>query len=507
MLLASPLWLFALAAIGIPVVIHLWNIRPGRTLKVGSISLFKESSPKSSRSFKLTDILLLALRCFLLALIVLLFTGPVWKQRSEAGIIKGLILIPGANLTETYRTFQPKIDSLIKAGYEPRYFRADLKMIDLQKDLKTGGTGWTDDMNYWTVLKQVQFKVNRTLRLQIFTPNAISHFEGERPTTSHYINWNSYTPIYRNEHGAAPPDAAAWIAGAWLTQAGDIRLIKGTANSTGTAFEYDNAAIGAVSTKYITGVGAPGEPYISLKSDPEVEITVDTAYKYVAIYADDKQDANYLRSALQAVAQLTQQKTMIRMYDRPQAIPPEQDWLFWLSDKPIGADNRQHKNVFKYDTGKILVDESRLSDHNSGLAPQGETTIRLHRRIASSLKGEPIWTDSYGNAILTKEMGTTNVYHFRSRFNPQWSDLVWSEEFPKWIMGLTDNIKTKASTHERRALAEAQIQPIFTNNAPKAGGPNTADSPLNNYLWVALAITFMAERWLSTRNNRIPTND
>jgi hypothetical protein len=35
MLLTTPIWLFALAAIGIPVMIHLWNIKPGKTLEGG----------------------------------------------------------------------------------------------------------------------------------------------------------------------------------------------------------------------------------------------------------------------------------------------------------------------------------------------------------------------------------------------------------------------------------------------------------------------------------------
>jgi UDP-N-acetylglucosamine:LPS N-acetylglucosamine transferase len=58
---------FALAALSIPVIIHLWNIRPGKTLKVGSISLITEASKSTKRSFKLLDILLLIIRCLLLS--------------------------------------------------------------------------------------------------------------------------------------------------------------------------------------------------------------------------------------------------------------------------------------------------------------------------------------------------------------------------------------------------------------------------------------------------------
>jgi hypothetical protein len=53
---------------------------------VGSISLFSESSPKSSRSFKLLDILLLLLRCLLLTLLAFLLAtalAATFKSRQS----------------------------------------------------------------------------------------------------------------------------------------------------------------------------------------------------------------------------------------------------------------------------------------------------------------------------------------------------------------------------------------------------------------------------------------
>src|SRR5476651_1205398 len=105
MLLVSPIWLFALAAIGIPVIIHLWNIRQGKTLKVGSIALFTQSSPKSSRSFKLMDVLLLLLRCLLLILLAILLAMPLWQQHLQNTKAKGWLLIPKEHLTQAYQHF------------------------------------------------------------------------------------------------------------------------------------------------------------------------------------------------------------------------------------------------------------------------------------------------------------------------------------------------------------------------------------------------------------------
>src|ERR1700709_2006379 len=111
MILLNPIWLYALAALSIPVAIHLWNVRPGKTLKVGSIALMNESAQKSSRSLKLHDILLLLVRCLLLALVALVSTMPLWQKQINSSTIKGWVLLPREHLKEGYGKFKPAIDS------------------------------------------------------------------------------------------------------------------------------------------------------------------------------------------------------------------------------------------------------------------------------------------------------------------------------------------------------------------------------------------------------------
>src|ERR1700748_1200800 len=98
MTLLNPIWLSALAALVIPVVIHLWNIRPGKTLKVGSIALMEASEQKSSRSIKLSDLLLLLVRCLLLALVAFILSAPFLQRYINSGSIKGWLLIPKESL-------------------------------------------------------------------------------------------------------------------------------------------------------------------------------------------------------------------------------------------------------------------------------------------------------------------------------------------------------------------------------------------------------------------------
>ncbi|HEY6222774.1 MAG TPA: BatA domain-containing protein, partial [Gemmatimonadales bacterium] len=67
----TPLWLAALAALAVPIALHLWSRRSGRAVRVGSIRLLGGAPPAMARRPRLHDPWLLALRCALLAALVL----------------------------------------------------------------------------------------------------------------------------------------------------------------------------------------------------------------------------------------------------------------------------------------------------------------------------------------------------------------------------------------------------------------------------------------------------
>jgi len=496
MLLGSSIWLLALAAIGIPVVIHLWNIKPGKTLKVGSIALFSESSPKSSRSFKLQDVLLLAVRCLMLALLAFLLAAPYLQQQLKDNRAKGWVLIPEANLLQTYHHFQPRIDSLTKAGYEFHYFGPGFKKDDLTELLKTlkDSTARTDSSNYWTLSRHLSHKAPTILPIELFTSNTAAHFAGNKPETQLNINWHTYQPTDSISTG---------IAGAWLTSNGEIRVVQGTATPSGTAYQFNNIKNGSTNTAYNMSV-ENGVPEISLKNSPDQKVKVDTVTKRIAIYADrNAADANYLKAALEAISQLTHQKTIIKQYSDTGAIPSGQDWLFWLSDKPVATGIA--KNVFQYESGKSVELQSLLSNANNLTVQQSSPQIPLYKIIKSKPIGETLWSDGLGDAVLSLEVGKANTYHFYSHFNPTWSDLVWSDEFPKWLMELTNNLPFKAAKDNRSISAE-QLQPVHIDAKDRTFSPQTERFSLVNYLWIALALVFFIERWLATKNNTVIAN-
>ncbi|RWY55584.1 BatA domain-containing protein [Mucilaginibacter gilvus] len=492
MLFAFPTWFFALAAIGIPVLIHLWNIRPGKTLKVGSISLITEASKTTSRSLKLLDILLLILRCLLLALLAFFLAGPLWAYFSAEKKAKGWVLIPKENLKESYQKCKPKVDSLLKAGYEFHYFNKDFAKQDLQKRLAdTSMKDTTTEANYWSLVKQLDEKARDVPPVYLFTPNGVNHFRGAKPQIKSYITWKTYTPT---------DSTSRWIAGASFTNTGAIKVILGSSNPSGSCFSTQT--IQADGNKDIAVNVQNGQPIVSLKNTTQPAVAVDTATFSITIYTDKYGvDAGYLKAALQAAAGFIGKKAAVKQYASPTQIPAGQAWLFWLSEQSVDSRlQNASANIFKYERGKIIDAHTRMSPGN----------IALIKYIDAPTSGDALWQNGFGKAILKLEQqGNANVYHYYSHFNPAWNDLVWSDAFPKEILKLLSGQPYKVPLeYDKCVLTQQQLLPYnMVNSYTPSSVVAVNPKDISAYFWLFLFVVFAVERWLSHKITSTPTND
>jgi len=488
MIFLHPTWFFALAAISIPVAIHLWNIRKGKTLKVGSIALITAASQKKTVSRRLSDILLLLLRCLLLILIVFILAIPLWN-RSDSPKIKGWVLIPKEDVKEAYQKFKLKIDSLTKAGFEFHYFNKDFAKADFNKALADTTHYQSLNASYWTLIQQFNGQIPSSLPVYVFTSNSANHFIGEKPEISLSLHWQTYTK---------PDSASRWVQKAWLTNNGDIGVVEGSSNSTGTSYKNYSIRSGDQSTNYVVH-SENGKLSVGLKNSSE-QVPVDTSSWRFAIYADkNSPDAGYLKAALQSIIQFTKHKAIVKQYADANQIPSKQSWLFWLSTQSINK-QLQADNLFAYANGKINRRDSWID------AGTSDKKIELYNSISAKDKGFAIWKDGFGNPVLSLESQPgKNWYHFYSRFDPSWSDLVWSDEFPKMVLKLIIGPATEPnSKYDKRILSDQQIMPAISNERTVAVGKISDRIDLSRYIWLLLVLTFFAERWLSHHKTSKP---
>ncbi|RPI06884.1 MAG: VWA domain-containing protein [Ignavibacteriae bacterium] len=82
----NPIALIGLLAAGIPLVLHLFNLRKLKTIEFSTLSFLKELQKTKIRRLKLRQLLLLILRTLLVVLIVLAFSRPTMKGSIPGGL-------------------------------------------------------------------------------------------------------------------------------------------------------------------------------------------------------------------------------------------------------------------------------------------------------------------------------------------------------------------------------------------------------------------------------------
>jgi hypothetical protein len=417
--LLHPAWLAASAAIVLPVILHLWNDRRGKVLRIGSIQFLAGASRRMAWSRRLSQRWLLLVRCLLLLALAFLLAGPYWKG-GAAGAGKGWVLDEngGNGPVGSRAAYRPLIDSLLKAGYERH-------VLD-------------DSVNYWDGFRTADQAAPEGVPFYIFTTGLAQRFSGERPATEREVHWYTY---------AALDTAGHWIQRAWKVGRDSVRVLAGTSQPTGSFYHVENFAAGSAGVAGVTDTSV-------------LRITVFTEPAY-------RQDGRYVAAAVRALQEFTGRRIEVQVTDRlpigvvgagaagagaaagPDAGSADAGWLFWLALRPVPA-GLGFAHVLCYEPGKTVNVDSWVEGVELMKEVQGEGTGLM-----------AVWRDGYGRTILGKET-SRGRYHFFSRFDPDWSGLCWSRSFPVLLASLlfSGDAPGPAMTADRRVLDPEQIAPV-----------------------------------------------
>jgi hypothetical protein len=174
----NPTYLWALFGLLVPIAIHLWSKKEGKTIKVGSIELLRESESKQTSSFKPNEFWLLVLRMLIISLIIMVLAEPQWKLKSKNSAITYLIE-PSLLSNQKASNILNSIDDadnirLLMRGF-PEFKNSDL-------DILTAETP-----NYWQLANEM-YEI-ATDSIVVYTNALNSGFKGMRPVISKNIEW------------------------------------------------------------------------------------------------------------------------------------------------------------------------------------------------------------------------------------------------------------------------------------------------------------------------------
>ncbi len=485
MALLNPLALFSIAAILIPLAIHLWNVKQGKTLKVGSIILLGESARQSSSSLHLRELLLLLLRCLLIILFAILLAQPIWRSLQNDSKAQKWIILEQQQFNTAYTQYKALLDSLLTKGYELHHPDQGFTSSDPGDTTASLPASIT-----WGTINILNTRLPAGSEAYLFSPNTLSAFTGTKPATGLKLNWKFFT---------SPDSVSRWVQQAYRVSADSIRVLLGESRAGATQYTARNYSLNQAGDPRIDIRIREGKPYVALKND-SAAVALDSSRLSVSLVHKGAIDAAYLRAALGAIRQFSRYPVSVSEYADLAKVPSGQDWVFILSEKPSGLSDYVRKNpgsnVFSYAGGKAENTSSRIAAENWN---NDAATVDIYKQYTAATSGNPVWKDGYGKALLSQQ---GNSYVFYSRFDPQWNGLVWSPEFPRLILSLL--IKEQASKGmERRSIDPVQL--AFAPSASQAAEDKHPAKATNMEQVFAflLILGFGAERVLSFKQKAL----
>ncbi|TDH27438.1 hypothetical protein EXU57_07590 [Segetibacter sp. 3557_3] len=481
------IWLLAIAGIIVPIVIHLWNVRSGKVLKVGSIALLSERSRAHATSFKLSDLLLLILRCLILIALALLLAKPYYLQQTRQTAEKGWLLIERQHIGRAYTIYGSTIDSLINAGFTFRYFEPGFQKADWEQVKQAvNDTGLRSILNYWGLVKSLDQLAPERLPIYLFTTNRLQHFSGARPVVAMNLNWRVYSTLDTIQTS---------IVDAFRTAANRLKVIQETSSSKAISYLAVDTA------SYVKAIhqGNEGQPYLITQTGDSIPVA--TSKLKVVIYSGKQvNDGRYVNAALRAIQDFTERPISIAFTTQKNGVPAG-DWLFWLSDEALPSTS--HKHIFVYAGGKPLA------QYSTGIIPMGlPIAANLYQQVNApeTLQHNAVvlWKDGFGRPLLTSEQGQSTVYRYYSRFDPAWNDLAWSSQFPELLYRLMFNhAEAEFTGTDLRSIDPLQIAPVTKPANVAAAKPELAEKKdLSRWFWLLAFLLFIAERWVSLHNKK-----
>ena len=307
----SPLYLWALLGLAVPIAIHLWSKKEGKTLKIGSIQLIQEADSKQSSSIKLNEWWLLFLRLLILSLLVLIIAEPRLKQSEQNVPITYLI---EASLLE-YDEINKLIDTLDTSN-SLRIFEKGFPDLDREQfdDL-------SDEIpNYWQLAKDLQEL--RSDSIVVFTNAFVSGLKGKRPSVKENIKWIFLDPSETEEVALK------------ATKKGDeVKILKAISNSEALSFKTELVSLN--DPRVINKASGDSIYLKNGNSSKGIPIEKEDVIKIELYFTDNFSETEfYLEAALKAISKFLDREIIVHKVENKDSLNLQKaDAAIWLSDE------------------------------------------------------------------------------------------------------------------------------------------------------------------------------
>jgi len=429
----NPTYLWALLGLAIPIAIHLWSKKEGKTIKVGSIKLLQSADSKQSSSIQINEYILLALRLLLITILVLIIATP---QLRKSVVTQPLTYIIEPELLD-HTALEPLLDSLQDL--------APLRVLhDGFPEVKEFTNHRTIIPDYWELVRQFQDLPADSI--VVFTRGLKRGIKGKRPKTHKKIAWvilDIEDPVDQYIAAVRSEDSIQLLA--LKSNAEQLSFRKErlplthsrlTLNSSG-----DSLSIGSREGKTIS------------RKQKEQKIPVTQSKPItIGLVVDDSLivQARYMEAAFRALGSyLHRSITVERIEDISTIGQKAYDCLVWLSNRPLVQID-----------GKMLVYQS----------------------------------DPFA-ASLIEEGPSQNIFYLTQPLDVENSinEHLVAQLLP--LLELHSGIETRITPYDKRVVAKASLFPTYEEKQFKRSEVVAED--VSPWLWSIFLIVLFIERSLA----------
>lgn len=183
-----PGFLVGLAGLSIPLIIHLWNTRDKKIIKVGSIRWFTASDAIKVNRIRISEIPLLFLRMLVIGLLVILMADYRSTLMPVGSPANWVLIDPGVSNPEKLME-----ELEVAEGWEIRWLYPDFPMIDEEVVVEIKN-------NYWKLLAELDVSADKPDSIKIYSQLNIANFQGPRPSLNMNVEWISLPNMEIENH-------------------------------------------------------------------------------------------------------------------------------------------------------------------------------------------------------------------------------------------------------------------------------------------------------------------
>lgn len=359
MILGNPIYLWGLLGLAVPLAIHLWSRKEGRTIRMGSIKLLRESDPKQTSNIRISEWWLLLLRMLVITLVVLIMAAPQVQKQVDHTPVTYLIepsLLEYEEVNAVLDTLPKERLRLLQPGFP-----------GIQRD-QFPSSGYQPSF-YWQLAREM--KHLPTDSIVVFTNGFVSGVRGRRPAVAGNIRWVVIDP--------GSPENKTLKA---VAKEDEVELISVFSDHRHLSFERETLSL--KSDRIRTGENSGS---LTLEGGQEVPLETGDSLDVLIFYDDFlAEEMSYIQSSYRALETFLDRRIRVQAVQSRDSISEKEfHSLVWLSQEPI----------MQVETPMLIYRPDSLA---GSLIEPGPSTNRFH--LTRSLDTENIVKEHLPERLL-----------------------------------------------------------------------------------------------------------